>query len=231
MPFADIFSKSQLKEVEKPKVIIDQREKNSLVPSEIIQNGCKIEFKHLEVGDYLVNDVVIERKTISDFLSSMINKHLLNQLENMQNIPNKLLIIEGTDEKELYHDNSQINENAIRGFILSISLSYKVPIILSKDYQDTAKFIAILAKKQSKEISLNHKRKSSDVNEQIQFIIESFPGIGPKTAKKLLNHYRTIKNVINAGEEDLKKILGKKAEVFKISQLEYSAKHHDEMHF
>ncbi|MBS3073026.1 hypothetical protein J4477_04290 [Candidatus Pacearchaeota archaeon] len=216
MPVLDIFSRKKEKIKEKPKIIIDYREKNSLIPSELISNGCEVEFQELKVGDYIVKDVLIERKTISDFLSSMVNKRLLNQLQHLQNAEKKILIIEGIEEKELYHEQSGVNENAIRGLILSIILNYNVPIILTKNPEDTAKFLSVLSKKQPKEISLNLKRKSQDVNEQIQYIIESFPGIGPKSARKLLNEFKTIKNVINAEEEDLKKILGKKAEIFKL---------------
>ena len=216
MPVLDIFSRKKEKIKEKPRVIIDLHEKNSLIPSELVKMGCEIEFRDLKVGDYIVKDVVIERKTVSDFISSMLNKRLINQLQNMQEIKNKMLIIEGIENQELYNKESNLNENAVRGFLLSIILHYNVPIILTNDYEDTAKFILVLSKKQSKETSLSLKRKSQDVNEQIRFIIESFPGIGPKSARKLLNEFKTIKNVINAEEEDLKKILGKKAEIFKL---------------
>ena len=45
----------------------------------------------------------------------------------------------------------------------------------------------------------------------MQVILEGFPGIGPKTSKKLLKEFKTIQNVVNASEEDLKRILGKRA--------------------
>ncbi|MEK6890576.1 MAG: ERCC4 domain-containing protein [Nanoarchaeota archaeon] len=225
MTFIDIFAKSKsrnkIKQEVKQKIIIDLHEKNSLVASELVTLGCEIEFKHLEVGDYIVKNVVIERKTVSDFISSMLSKRLINQLQNMQSIKNKILIIEGIEEQELYNKDSNLHENAVRGFLLSIILHYNVPIILTKDYEDTAKFISVLSKKQVGEISLNLKRKSSDVNEQIRFIIESFPGIGPKSARKLLNEFKTIKNIINTDLEQLEKILGKKAEVFKMINLDY----------
>ena len=54
-----------------------------------------------------------------------------------------------------------------------------------------------------------------------QFIIEGFPGIGPMNAKKLLERFKTIKEIVNASEEELKEILGKKSEVFKIVDEEY----------
>ena len=215
----NIFSrKTTTKTTEKPKILIDSREKNSLVSSELVSLGLEIEFKTLKVGDFLVNGVVVERKTVSDFVSSMVNRRLLHQLEEMQQYENRLLIIEGIDEQELYTDSENLtgmHPNSIRGFLLSILLNHKVPIIFTKDYADTARFISVLAKRKAKELPLNVKKKTRDKKEQIQFIIEGFPGIGPKTSKKLLKEFRTIQNVINASEEDLKKILGKRASIVK----------------
>ena len=196
-----------------PKIIVDYREKNSLVISEIISHVILVEFKALKVADYLVNDIAIERKTILDFISSMKNKRLINQLEELGQYKNRLLIIEGIDEQELYTDSDEItgmHPNAIRGFLLSILLKYKTPIIFSKNYEDTAKFISILSKKKEKEPSLNVTKKTLDKKESKQFIIESLPGIGPKNAKKLLNKFKTIKNIFNSSQEELKDVaLGK----------------------
>jgi ERCC4-type nuclease len=225
--FPNIFEKSKeiiknKKSTSKPKIIIDYREKNCLVASKLIREGFEIEFRELKVADYIVKDVAIERKTVSDFISSMINKRLLNQLEEIQQYENRLLIIEGISEQELYDDEETgINGNAIRGFLLSILLKYKVPIIFTKNSEDTAKFISVLSKKESKEISLKTKKKSLNKKEQMQFILEGFPGIGPKTAKKLLQEFRTIKKIVNTPSEELKKIIGKKAEIFRILEENY----------
>ena len=220
--FAKPEPRKNQKQIEKPKIVIDYREKNSLVASELIHLGCKIEFKQLKIGDYITNNVVIERKTISDFLTSIINKRLIRQLQNMNQLKNKLLIIEGTDEQKLYHSESAIHENAIRGFLLSVILKYKIPIIFTKDYEDTAKFIIVIAKKSKPtEQGINDKPKARDVKEQLQYIIEGFPGIGPKTARKLLKEFKTIKEIIDTPLENLKKSIGKKAEVFKIIDREY----------
>jgi len=114
-----------------------------------------------------------------------------------------------------------MNANSIRGFLLSILLKHKIPIIFTKNSEDTAKFISILSKKKPKEFPLNIKKKSLNKKEQLQFIIEGFPGIGLKTARKLLEKFKTIKNIINASQKELKKAIGKKADVFKISEIEY----------
>jgi len=225
MPLLDIFSQDKEKKErnrEKFKIIVDNREKNSLVISELVSLGMEVEFKHLLVADFLVKDVAIERKTVSDFISSMLNKRLLRQLEELQQYPNKLLIIEGIENRELYNDNIPgINANAIRGFLLSMLLKHKIPIIFTKDYQDTAKFLSVLAKKKETESGIRARKKAFSKKEQLQYILEGFPGIGPKTAKKLLKKYKTIKKLINTSREELKKDLGKKAEIFKLLEQEY----------
>ena len=224
MTLLNIFKKTPRINENKRSIIIDHREKNSLVISELMELGFEIEFKQLKVGDYLIGGVAIERKTVSDFINSIKNKRLIYQLGELQQYKNKLLIIEGIDEQELYTDSEEIigmHPNAIRGFLLSILLKYKVPIIFTKDYEDTAKFILILSKKSSKEMSLNVSKRAFNKKEQMQYIIEGFPGIGPKTAKKLLNKFKTIKNILNASQEELKEVIGKKAEVFNIIEEKY----------
>jgi Fanconi anemia group M protein len=155
----------------------------------------------------------------------MINRRLINQLEEMKQFENRLLIIEGIGEQEIYSDNKVggVNANAIRGFLLSISLRHKVPIIFTKDEEDTAKFICVLAKKESSsENPLNANKKTLDKKEQLQKIVEAFPGVGPKTAKKLLQEFKTLKNIFNSNLESLEKILGKKAETInEIIEREY----------
>jgi len=261
--FLNIFpEKAQKIKKEKPvgKVLVDYREKNCLVPSALLKLGAEIEFMNLKVGDYLVNGFAIERKTISDFIFSMINGRLVKQIEELKQYEDKLLIIEGIENQELYNDEevrlssealkkvalpmdlkilrnslpqfeervrekqgvvSQVNSNSIRGFLISITLKHKIPVIYSKNSKDTAKFIFVLLKRKEKETRLNVRKKTLNKKEQLQIIIEGFPGIGPKAAKKLLEKFKTIKNIINASQEELKEVIGKKAEIFKLIEEHY----------
>ena len=153
----DIFSSNPLKKkiINPIKVVVDYREKNSLVASELIDLGLNVEFKELKVADYIVRDVAIERKTVSDFLGSMLNKRLLKQIEDLKQYKNKLILIEGIDEQEVYSNSKEyrgIHPNSVRGFLLSIVLKHKIPLLFTKDSKDTANFIALIAKKQNKEM-------------------------------------------------------------------------------
>ena len=208
-------------------IIIDKREKNSMVCAELINKEADVKFEFLEVADYIIGDVGIERKTINDFVSSMLSKRLIRQAENLKQFERQLLIIEGFSEKSLYNK-GKLNDNAIRGMILSVILDFHIPILFTEDEEDTANFLIILDKhliKPKKDVSLKPKRKAYSVKEQLQFIIESFPGVGPALAKQLLHKFKTIKKMINASLPELEKVekLGKKkAKLIKeITEMKY----------
>jgi Fanconi anemia group M protein len=220
--FLNIFSRKKpiiKAKSKKAKIIIDYREKNSLIPLTLKEEGFGIEFQNLKVADYLVQGIAIERKTIADFISSTINKRLTKQLEELQQYEKRLLIIEGIDEQDLYSDEEPdklgMHPNAIRGLLLSILLKHNVPIVYTKNYKDTIKFITILSRKKEREMPLNINKKNLTKKQRLQFILESFPGIGPKTSQKLLKKFKTLNNIFNASLEELKETIGKKAEVIK----------------
>ncbi len=220
MPLYNIFSKitrKSKKPMQLPKIIADIHEKNSLVIAELVQyqnkNQIELVINKLEIGDYLIGNIILERKTTSDFISSMINKRLIQQLQQMQKYKQRFLIIEGYME-DLYQFQ---NSNSIRGFLLSILTNYQTPIIFTQDSKDTANYLTTLAKQQLKplsKISL-HSRIPKNKKEQKQYILESFPNIGPKKAEQLLKKFKTIKNTINAEETELKEILKSQAKDFK----------------
>lgn len=210
-PILDIFSKKETnkdKEESKLKIIIDNREKNSLVIAELIKNYVEIEMKQLEVADYLIGETAIERKTFSDLQSSIINKRIFDQLRNLKQYKEAILIIEGESDKF-------IHENAIRGFILSTLLDSKVPIIFTKDESDTALYILTLAKRNpNKEPSLRQSITFKSKAEQQQYILEGFPGIGPVTAKALIKQFKSLKAIFEATEDQLEPILKAKTKDF-----------------
>jgi len=205
MAFLNIFSKNKIKQKENI-IIADNREKNSLVISELIKLNNKVQFEQLQIGDYLVNNIAIERKTSSDLASSIIDKRIISQLQNLKTYPNHLIILENNNNR------ANINENALRGFLLSIALKFKVPIIYTKDEKDTAKYLSILAnKKEKKESSLRPSKILQSSSERIQFILEGLPNIGPVKAKQLIANFKTIRNIANANIDELEKVLGKQA--------------------
>ena len=222
MPFLNPFSKNSKRKTIKPKIIpkiiADIHEKDSLIFEELKENKeIELIVQSLNIGDFLIGETAIERKTIQDFISSMLSKRLIEQLKQMKQYKTQLLIIEGTDEQELYRTDTKLNPNSIRGFILSIINNYQIPIIFTQDYKDTSQYLITLAKQQLKpktEISL-HSRIPKTIKEQKQYILEAFPNIGPITAKKLLKEFKTLSNVFNRTEEELESVIKSKSKEFR----------------
>lgn len=205
----NIFSKSKVKKAPacpnpNTPIIIDKREAQSLITANLIEQKAKISHEILEIGDYLIGDTIIERKTYKDFLSSISDKRLFTQLKEMKKYPNHFLIIEGFD----FTYKSNIHPNAIRGIILSITTDYKIPIIYTENSEDTAKFLILTAKRYEKQkppSSIRQTKTYMNSIQQKQFILEGFPGIGPTIAKNLLEEFETLNNIFQATEKELAK--------------------------
>lgn len=209
----NIFSKNSEKDkkIEIPNkkfpIIIDTREKQSLVISELVNKKANIKIEKLDIGDYLIGEkLIIERKTFQDFQSSMIDKRIFKQLIEMKKYPEQILIIENF----LYnYQDFNIHENAQKGMMLSTILDYKIPIIFTENQEDTAKTLIVLAKRYEKdrpEISSRPKKSLQTLQEKKKFILEGFPGIGPTISKKLLEKYKNLKEIFNLEKEKLKEI-------------------------
>jgi Fanconi anemia group M protein len=101
-----------IKQIEIPKkpikIIVDVREKNM---AKLLHNYADVELKTLEVGDYVLSDrVVVERKTADDFVDSIIDKRLFNQLKNLRKVEKPLLIIEGNNFGRI-HENASLYDD------------------------------------------------------------------------------------------------------------------------
>lgn len=208
----NIFSSKKVID-EKPRVIVDNRERNSLVISELMKRGFEVEWKQLPVADYLVNGVAVERKTVADLKSSIVNKRIVSQLAELKQYDRYFLLVEGIIAEDLY--SGGIHENAFRGFLISVALDYKVPLIFTHDAIDTARYLWVLARRERKvESGLRASKIFLTPEERKQFILEGFPNIGAKKAKALLEKFGNLSKVFNASVKELEKFLGKRAKDF-----------------
>lgn len=207
----NIFSKTKTqKELPCPNpkipIIVDTREKQSLIAANLLEKKANIKFEKLDIGDYLIEDTIVERKTFSDFVGSMINKRLFSQLQEIKKYPKYFLILEG-----FYYNYSDFNvhKNAIKGMLLSIATDFQIPIIYTENEKDTANFLILVAKRYEKPKIQNAIRQTKTLKtleQQKQFILEGFPGIGSVAAKSLLKKFGTLNNTFKAIPEELEKI-------------------------
>ena len=206
-------------------LIVDTREFRSKVVKELFNNDVDIQSLQLQVGDYLIGeDICIERKSVKDFVDSLIDKRIFEQLKLLKSEYKKpLLIVEGG---ESIYSVRKIHANAIRGLIASIIIDYGIPIFFSSDEVDTAHFIITLLKRMDKKSAPLLKIDKMILDSEVQeSIVQSFPGVGVKASKKALSYFKTLKSFFNAGVNELLGVEGigkKNAErIFEITNKEY----------
>ena len=198
--------------VRKPKgivVYVDSRELRSGVPKLLKELGAEVEVKTLDVADYVVSeDVGIERKSANDFIQSIIDGRLFDQVERLKRAYAKpVIIIEG----ELYGIRN-VHPNAIRGAITAVTLDWGVPVLFSSGKEETASYIYLLAKREQeerkKEVRLRSEKKALTLAERQRLIVEGLPNVSATLAKRLLKHFGNVERVFTASEEELKEVEG-----------------------
>ena len=83
-------------------------------------------------------------------------------------------------------------------------------ILYSRDEEETASILKILAKREQTEnkheINPHGKKSASTLAEQQEYIVSSISSIGPKAARNLLLHFGSVEAVMRADMEELKKV-------------------------
>ncbi|MDH7593562.1 MAG: DEAD/DEAH box helicase [Methanomicrobiales archaeon] len=192
-----------------PAITVDDREASSRVVEVLSELGASIQLKRMSEGDYAIGDrILVERKTATDFMNTLVERDLFGQLTKLSvAAPRPVLIVEG---KDLFSVRN-IHPNAIRGVIAAITVDMGIPVIFTSDEGETAQMLFILARREGNpsEGGKMHPHKSyRSIKEQQEYIVSSFPGIGLKNARLLLEHFGSIKELIDASAEDLMEVKG-----------------------
>ena len=203
-------------------IIIDSREDSQLSRAvEDIAKRKKIETekKWLEIGDYVIGDCCIEAKSAADFLQSVRNKRIFNQLDNMDRTYNKnIILIYGTlDDALEYLHRTNYNSMSWRtklkkmfvGAITSIALHTDVKPIWVDSYRTAAHLILATTEHINKELiihkELPKKIRTDDVRVDV---LSEIKGVSVEKAKALLKSFGSIVEISMADIQDITKIKG-----------------------
>ena len=191
------------------RIVIDDRERKSGIPELIKKIGINVEIKTLQVGDYIVSpETVVERKSIQDFMSSIFDGTLFDQCNRLkENFQFPIILLEGNvDEIEDIMENPFV----FYGAMSTIVIDFKIPIIPTPNASDTAKLlVAMCSRKESTNGHYLKKiKKSTDIEKQQLSVLSSLPGVGEKTAIRMLEKFGTPLQVFGASVTDLSKVSG-----------------------
>jgi ERCC4-related helicase len=190
-------------------VIADYREKSSPVIKNLISSGVNLKLEMLDSADFILSHSCgVEFKTVPDFVNSIVDGRILEQVRNLkQRFEKPLLLIEGSED--LYSVRN-VHPNAVRGMLAAISVGFGVPILRSKDSEDSAGILeSIASREQKKDSDFNiHFSKPKSEKEMQEFVVSSLPSIGDKIAVELLKEFGSVKNVFNSDITSLKSVKG-----------------------
>ncbi|HQC12861.1 MAG TPA: DEAD/DEAH box helicase [Methanoregulaceae archaeon] len=194
---------------EGPAIVVDDRETSSKVVEILSETGASITLRRLAFGDYAIGDrILIERKTARDFVDTLVERDLLGQIRDLAaHALRPVLVIEGGD----LAGQRDIHPNAIRGVLAAITVDLGVSILFTRDEEDTAQMIHVLARREESEggdRKVPLRKDSRSVSHQQENIIASFPDIGLKNARLLLEHFGSVRGVIDADFSELVKVKG-----------------------
>lgn len=195
--------------LDKLRIIVDEREKKSGIPDLLKAVGVHIEMKTLPVGDYIVGpETVVERKSISDLVSSIFDGRLFDQCSRLkEHFENPIILMEGNvDEIESITENPLV----FYGAVSSIAIDFKIPIIHTPSATHTSKLLVSMSsrKESAQGPFLKKIRKSNNIQLQQLSALCSLPGVGEKTAKRMLAKFGSPSKVFSATLSELSKIEG-----------------------
>lgn len=165
----------------------------------------------LQIGDFLIDDsVIIERKTAADFAASLLDGRLFSQAARIVQSPLRpAYIIEGNAEdwKAL-----KVKRAALQGALISLMLTFDIPVLRSNDPQETARLLFYagqqLVRARTGEQVPTRQIKAKRRSTRQRRVLQSLPGIGPDRAKRLLEHFGSVRACLAADAEALAAING-----------------------
>ncbi len=194
-----------------PRVIADERERQSGVPERLSKLEIRVYYSRLAVGDYVVNpEIAAERKSVGDFVSSVYDGRLFAQASALSSSYRKpYIIVEGDVNKV---GGMVKNLASYYGAIASVTLAYDLRLMHTANPDETALAIAALVRNsRARPVPPGIAQtppKSKDEAQQQLYFVSALPGVGMKLAKRMLGRYGTPRKVASLTEAQFAMIPG-----------------------
>jgi ERCC4-type nuclease len=171
--------------------------------------------------------LAVERRTGSAFLRGIQDKTLFTSAIYLrEHFENPILIVEG----QVDYSYTSFSPQAVRGALCSMMIVYGITVLSMPSVDETVALLAMMARQEQAgvpEISLIPKRKALDLADMQRRVIEMLPGCGMSMARDLLQHFGSVRRIVNATEAELRRIRGigakRAAEIHQVLNAEYES--------
>lgn len=169
--------------------VIDVHEPDHVWP-ELLQHPDVDGFREVELpsADIVVNGIGFERKTPSDFASSITEGRLVDQIDKMQDaFDHSYILIDGdmADLGDLQH--SRLNPQSMRGMAASATARRGVPVIPCSDTETLVDIAVRIGRKHTEDPVSDHLPTGpvGDDEPASKRMWGCLPGVGPTMADRL----------------------------------------------
>ena len=216
-------------------IIMDSNEAVSApyIKRKLEELGIRVEVKRLPVGDYLIGTMCVERKSIQDFINSIMGRHsrYWEQLYNMMtNFDRRVVYLVGLYPRHIPKLKNRPFD--LERFILSAMCtsyySYGVPVIRVFSIDEFVQHLAMYYSKYGKAkatrpVSVRkYRRTIQDICSDVYCV---FPRVGRKIADKLSSSY-SLYEFFNLSKEEMMSVKIDGRRLGKIGELMYDIIHH-----
>jgi Fanconi anemia group M protein len=165
-------------------------------------DAITFDVKRLDIADIVISSkVAVERKEGSDFVSSIMDNRLFEQIVRLKDTyATPILILKGLNDKVFEPTGMKIS--SIYGALSMVSYKLGISVIPTRNIEDTAIVIERIAiREQSDEkgsLLARSASKTLDKSTRRAYIIEGLINTGPKKAKLLIDTFKTPDKVIQS---------------------------------
>jgi len=196
-------------------ITVDYRERCNILIRTLQEAGDTLLRRDcLTVGDYQLNNLIAERKTMPDLIGSVKDGRLFLQAGKLAKInESSIIILEGT-LRDLLH--SGMRREAIQGTLITLMLRFGIPVLRSNSPEESARLMLYAARQIERENTFGDrsikkwryrgKTQKNSINQM--HVLQGIPGVGTRLATQILKRFGSIATLCKASKEELLKVKG-----------------------
>ncbi len=206
-------------------LITSMSQKGQEIIEHLESEGVSVRFSNLKIADYIIaGRFAIVRRTLDDFMADLSNKMIYRTApEFKRNFHDPLYVVEG------FTPGAKISASTTgRAGITYLTIMNRIPIIFTNSAEETARYIALIMKQaeyapvheevlededdsQTKLMQPSEETSNGNSREPEDYKIKSLcalPGITEEAAEALVKKFGSLRSIITADENALRKVKG-----------------------
>jgi Fanconi anemia group M protein len=226
---------SSLPDVPGSVIAADDRELNSAVVARLKALGAEVVIERLKTGDFRIGErILVERKTVRDFVDSLVDGRLLEQASRLVGAaPRSLILIEG---EGLFHS-TRVHPHALMGALTTLTLDFGIPVVTTKDGAETARFLAVASRREESMLdglsppardrleavkpeswtdpvsqaaagARQLRKRGDDDRAAARALLIAIPSVDDDLAMRLMDQFGTIAGLVWADEDEIRSVSG-----------------------